>query len=85
MLKSLGLHKYLIYVLFAPLYSPHPVKPLTNTAMQGEKKPESRSVLEKLKSTINPGKTAPPTTAEDETNQVLKVSWSKGAVDKVLI
>ncbi|XP_051716501.1 rab11 family-interacting protein 5 isoform X2 [Ctenopharyngodon idella] len=50
--------------------SPHPVKPLTNTVVQGEKKPESRSVLEKLKSTINPGKSAPPTTAEDETNQL---------------
>ncbi|XP_073677084.1 uncharacterized protein rab11fip5b isoform X2 [Garra rufa] len=50
--------------------SPHPVKPLTNTALQGEKKPESRSVLEKLKSTINPGRSAPPTTAEDEKNQL---------------
>ncbi|KAK9963289.1 hypothetical protein ABG768_006487 [Culter alburnus] len=50
--------------------SPHPVKPLTNTVVQGEKKPESRSVLEKLKSTINPGKSAPPITAEDETNQL---------------
>ncbi|KAL1261901.1 hypothetical protein QQF64_007166 [Cirrhinus molitorella] len=50
--------------------SPHPVKPLTNTTLQGEKKPESRSVLEKLKSTINPGRSAPPTTAEDEKNQL---------------
>uniref|UniRef100_A0A673H5M2 Rab11 family-interacting protein 1-like n=1 Tax=Sinocyclocheilus rhinocerous TaxID=307959 RepID=A0A673H5M2_9TELE len=62
--------KYLIYLLFAPLYSPHPVKPLTNTTLQGEKKPESRSVLEKLKSTINPGRSAPPTPAEDEKNQL---------------
>jgi len=74
MLKTLGLHKYLIYLLFALLHSPHPVKPLTNTTVQGEKKPESRSVLEKLKSTINPGRSAPVTTAEDEQNQVLKVS-----------
>ncbi|KAG1962614.1 rab11 family-interacting protein [Pimephales promelas] len=50
--------------------SPHPVKPLTNTTVQGEKKPESRSVLEKLKSTINPGRSAPVTTAEDEQNQL---------------
>ncbi|XP_051514652.1 uncharacterized protein LOC127418225 [Myxocyprinus asiaticus] len=50
--------------------SPHLVKPLTNTTVQGEKKPESRSVLEKLKSTINPGRSVPPTTAEDEKNQL---------------
>ncbi|CAM4615681.1 unnamed protein product [Leuciscus chuanchicus] len=50
--------------------SPHPVKPLTNTTVQGEKKPESRSVLEKLKSTINPGRSAPATPAEDEQNQL---------------
>uniref|UniRef100_A0A8C1N1M6 Rab11 family-interacting protein 5-like n=1 Tax=Cyprinus carpio TaxID=7962 RepID=A0A8C1N1M6_CYPCA len=50
--------------------SPHPVKPLTNTTLQGEKKPESRSVLEKLKSTINPARSAPATTAEDEKNQL---------------
>ncbi|XP_052471144.1 uncharacterized protein LOC128027506 isoform X2 [Carassius gibelio] len=50
--------------------SPHPVKPLTNTALQGEKKPESRSVLEKLKSTISPGRSAPATTAEDEKYQL---------------
>ncbi len=73
MMKGLGQRKYLIDLLFAPLYSPHPVKPLTNTTLQGEKKPESRSVLEKLKSTINPGRSAPPTTAEDEKTQVLEV------------
>lgn len=50
--------------------SPHPVKPLTSTTLQGEKKPESRSVLEKLKSTINPARSAPATTAEDEKNQL---------------
>uniref|UniRef100_A0A8C1KJI5 Rab11 family-interacting protein 5-like n=1 Tax=Cyprinus carpio TaxID=7962 RepID=A0A8C1KJI5_CYPCA len=50
--------------------SPHPVKPLTSTTLQGEKKPESRSVLEKLKSTINPGRSAPATTAGDEKNQL---------------
>lgn len=54
-------------------YSPHPVKPLTNNTLQGEKKAESRSVLEKLKSTINPGRSAPATTAEDEKQQVLEV------------
>lgn len=73
MMKGLGQRKYLIFLIFAPLYSPHPVKPLTNTTLQGEKKPESRSVLEKLKFTINPGRSAPPTTAEDEKNQVLEV------------
>ncbi|XP_016397026.1 rab11 family-interacting protein 5 isoform X3 [Sinocyclocheilus rhinocerous] len=50
--------------------SPHPVKPLTNTSLHGEKKPESRSVLEKLKFTISPGRSAPPNTAEDEKNQL---------------
>ncbi|XP_016326601.1 rab11 family-interacting protein 5 isoform X3 [Sinocyclocheilus anshuiensis] len=50
--------------------SPHPVRPLTNTTLHGEKKPESRSVLEKLKSTISPGRSAPPNTAEDEKNQL---------------
>ncbi|XP_016332143.1 rab11 family-interacting protein 5-like isoform X3 [Sinocyclocheilus anshuiensis] len=49
--------------------SPHPVKPLTNMTLQGGKKPESRSVLEKLKSTINPGRSAP-TPVEDEKNQL---------------
>ncbi|KAJ8281457.1 hypothetical protein GJAV_G00067920 [Gymnothorax javanicus] len=42
--------------------SPHPVKPLNATAPQEEKKPEGRSVLasrlEKLKSTIHPGRAA---------------------------
>ncbi|KPP62111.1 hypothetical protein Z043_119724, partial [Scleropages formosus] len=42
--------------------SPHPVKPLTTAAIQGEKKAEGRSVLasglEKLKSTIHPGRTS---------------------------
>uniref|UniRef100_A0A671KVQ7 Rab11 family-interacting protein 5-like n=1 Tax=Sinocyclocheilus anshuiensis TaxID=1608454 RepID=A0A671KVQ7_9TELE len=39
-----------------------------------QKKPESRSVLEKLKSTISPGRSAPPNTAEDEKNQVLELA-----------
>lgn len=73
MMKCLGQCKYFTYLRFAPLYSPHPVKPLTSTTLQGEKKPESRSVLEKLKSTINPARSAPATTAEDEKNQVLEV------------
>ncbi|XP_073778323.1 rab11 family-interacting protein 5 isoform X2 [Danio rerio] len=50
--------------------SPHPVKPLTNNTLQGEKKAESRSVLEKLKSTINPGRSALATTAEEEKQQL---------------
>ncbi|KAM9513690.1 uncharacterized protein ACWYII_047023 isoform 2-T2 [Salvelinus alpinus] len=45
---------------------PHPVKPLTTTASQGEKK-EGRSVLEKLKSSIHPGLAAKQTLAEAET------------------
>ncbi|XP_056625159.1 uncharacterized protein LOC130437696 [Triplophysa dalaica] len=49
--------------------SPHPVKPLTNT-VHGEKKSESRSVLEKLKSTINPGRSVPMTPTEEEKNQL---------------
>ncbi|XP_052006323.1 uncharacterized protein LOC127660234 isoform X1 [Xyrauchen texanus] len=53
--------------------SPHPVKPLTNTTMQAEKKLESRSVLEKLKSTINPGRSVPPTTTEDEKTQLAQM------------
>uniref|UniRef100_A0A4W5K063 RAB11 family interacting protein 5b (class I) n=1 Tax=Hucho hucho TaxID=62062 RepID=A0A4W5K063_9TELE len=46
--------------------SPHPVKPLTTSASQGEKK-EGRSVLEKLKSSIHPGPAAKQTMAEAET------------------
>ncbi|KAA0709540.1 Sideroflexin-5 [Triplophysa tibetana] len=49
--------------------SPHPVKPLTNT-LQGVKKSEGRSVLEKLKSTINPGRSVPMTPTEEEKNQL---------------
>ncbi|XP_029918634.1 uncharacterized protein rab11fip5b isoform X2 [Myripristis murdjan] len=47
--------------------SPHPVKPLTSS--HPEKK-ESRSVLEKLKSTIHPGRTSHQTVAEPEKSQV---------------
>ncbi|XP_053700665.1 uncharacterized protein rab11fip5a isoform X2 [Synchiropus splendidus] len=36
--------------------SPHPVKPLTSATLGEEKRGEGRSVLEKLKSTISPGK-----------------------------
>ncbi|XP_070959006.1 rab11 family-interacting protein 1 [Oncorhynchus clarkii lewisi] len=46
--------------------SPHPVKPLTTTASQGEKK-EGRSFLEKLKSSIHSGLAAKQTLAEAET------------------
>ncbi|XP_049899212.1 rab11 family-interacting protein 1 [Epinephelus moara] len=52
---------------------PHPVKPLT--ASQPEKK-ESRSVLEKLKSTIHPGRTAHQVTAEPEKTQEVTVDNS---------
>ncbi|CAB1337472.1 unnamed protein product, partial [Coregonus sp. 'balchen'] len=45
--------------------SPHPVKPLTTTASQGEKK-EGRSILEKLKSSIHPCRAAQQTLAETE-------------------
>ncbi|XP_056133475.1 mucin-2-like [Lampris incognitus] len=55
--------------------SPHPVKPLTTTASQPEKK-ESRSVLEKLKSTIHPGRTAHQTVAEPEKSQEATVDSS---------
>ncbi|KAG7461624.1 hypothetical protein MATL_G00193050 [Megalops atlanticus] len=53
--------------------SPHPVKPLTAATSQGEKKPEGRSVLvsglEKLKSTIHPGRAAQPGEPEAERNK----------------
>ncbi|XP_010899210.2 rab11 family-interacting protein 5 isoform X4 [Esox lucius] len=52
--------------------SPHPVKPLTTTASQGEKK-EGRSVLEKLKSSIHPGRTAQQTLAEAEAETQKKI------------
>lgn len=50
------------------LCRPHPVKPLTSS--QSEKK-EGRSVLEKLKSTIHPGRSAHQVVAEPERSQVL--------------
>uniref|UniRef100_A0A1A7XJZ9 RAB11 family interacting protein 5 (Class I) n=1 Tax=Iconisemion striatum TaxID=60296 RepID=A0A1A7XJZ9_9TELE len=49
---------------------PHPVKPLTSS--QSDKK-ESRSVLEKLKSTINPGRAAHQAPAEPEKSQEVSV------------
>ncbi|XP_046880705.1 rab11 family-interacting protein 1 [Hypomesus transpacificus] len=52
--------------------SPHPVKPLTTSTSQGEKreeKREGRSVLEKLKSTIHPGRSAQPTGAQADNAQ----------------
>ncbi|XP_036406824.1 rab11 family-interacting protein 5-like isoform X2 [Megalops cyprinoides] len=53
--------------------SPHPVKPLTSATSQGEKKPEGRSVLvsglEKLKSTIHPGRASQPGETEAERNK----------------
>ncbi|XP_041697365.2 rab11 family-interacting protein 5 [Coregonus clupeaformis] len=53
--------------------SPHPVKPLTTTASQGEKK-EGRSVLEKLKSSIHPGRAAQQTLAVAETEKKIEES-----------
>nr|XP_046163099.1 rab11 family-interacting protein 5 isoform X2 [Oncorhynchus gorbuscha] len=53
--------------------SPHPVKPLTTTASQGEKK-EGRSVLEKLKSSIHPGRSAQQTLAVAETEKKIEES-----------
>ncbi|KAM9356527.1 uncharacterized protein ABDE67_004120 [Symphorus nematophorus] len=52
---------------------PHPVKPLTSS--QSEKK-ESRSVLEKLKSTIHPGRSVPQVAAEPEKTQEVTVDHS---------
>lgn len=52
---------------------PHPVKPLTSS--QSEKK-ESRSVLEKLKSTIHPGRSAHQVAAEPEKTQEVTVDNS---------
>eukprot|EP00064_Thunnus_orientalis_P019331 superscaffoldBa00004791_g19448 len=52
---------------------PHPVKPLTSS--QSEKK-EGRSVLEKLKSTIHPGRIAHQAVAEPEKSQEVTVDHS---------
>ncbi|XP_061580909.1 uncharacterized protein rab11fip5b [Cololabis saira] len=49
---------------------PHPVKPLASS--QSEKK-DGRSVLEKLKSTINPGRSAHQASAEPEISQEVAV------------
>ncbi|KAI1887377.1 hypothetical protein AGOR_G00189670 [Albula goreensis] len=55
--------------------SPHPVKPLTNAAPQEDKKSEGRSVLvsglEKLKSTIHPGRAAQQGEPEADKNKAL--------------
>ncbi|CAL8263682.1 unnamed protein product [Lota lota] len=55
--------------------SPHPVKPLNTTGGQSDKK-EGRSVLEKLKSTIHPGRTASQSAAEPERSQLATVDNS---------
>ncbi|XP_059209262.1 rab11 family-interacting protein 1 [Centropristis striata] len=59
--------------------SPHPVKPLTTAMLAEEKRTEGRSVLatglEKLKSTIHPGRSSQP--SEQETDR--KKSGSEGA------
>lgn len=51
----------------------HPVKPLTSS--QAERK-EGRSVLEKLKCTINPGRSAQQVPPEPEKSQVLIHFWT---------
>ncbi|KAJ8269459.1 hypothetical protein COCON_G00120660 [Conger conger] len=55
--------------------SPHPVKPLTTSALQGEKKPEGRSVLvsglEKFKSTMKPGRVSQTVEPEDDSTKSL--------------
>lgn len=53
---------------------PHPVKPLTSS--QSEKK-EGRTVLEKLKSTISPGRAAQQATAEPEKSLEVMVDVSQ--------
>ncbi|KAL0973599.1 hypothetical protein UPYG_G00206890 [Umbra pygmaea] len=52
--------------------SPHPVKPLTTTGSQGEKK-DGRSVLEKIKSSIHPGRATQQTLAEAEAETQKKI------------
>ncbi|KAI1883764.1 hypothetical protein AGOR_G00234910 [Albula goreensis] len=58
--------------------SPHLVKPLTSSAPKGEKKIEGRSVLvsglEKLKSTIHPGRASQPGESEAEREKSLSES-----------
>ncbi|XP_072519526.1 rab11 family-interacting protein 5 isoform X3 [Salminus brasiliensis] len=57
--------------------SPHPVKPLTNTAAQGEKKSEGRSVLEKIRSSIHPGRSSQQGPAEPEKTQQVCMSEAR--------
>ncbi|XP_076595512.1 uncharacterized protein rab11fip5b [Chaetodon auriga] len=52
---------------------PHPVKPLTSSQLE---KKEGRSVLEKLKSTINPGRSAHQVSVEPEKSQEVTVDNS---------
>lgn len=53
--------------------SPHPVKPLTTAIPAEEKRTEGRSVLEKLKSTIHPGRVSQLTEQETERKKVHRV------------
>uniref|UniRef100_A0A3B1J812 RAB11 family interacting protein 5b (class I) n=1 Tax=Astyanax mexicanus TaxID=7994 RepID=A0A3B1J812_ASTMX len=57
--------------------SPHPVKPLTNTAAQGEKKSEGRSVLEKIRSSIHPGRSSQQSSAEPDKTQEVYMSEAR--------
>ncbi|XP_066505654.1 rab11 family-interacting protein 1 [Hoplias malabaricus] len=50
--------------------SPHPVKPLNSAAVQGEKRSDGRSVLEKLRSSIHPGRASQLSTAEPDKTQI---------------
>ncbi|XP_076604474.1 uncharacterized protein rab11fip5a isoform X1 [Chaetodon auriga] len=62
--------------------SPHPVKPLTTAMLAEEKRTEGRSVLatglEKLKSTIHPGRSSQPSEQETDRKKVQK-SATEGA------
>ena len=53
-----------------PFYSPHPVKPLTPEEKRRAELSEGRSVLDKLKSSIHPGRSSQPTEQQPEKKKV---------------
>ncbi|XP_052370264.1 uncharacterized protein LOC118376832 [Oncorhynchus keta] len=53
------------------LYSPHPVKPLTPEEKRRAELSEGRSVLDKLKSSIHPGRSSQPTEQQPEKKKSL--------------
>ncbi|XP_054470106.1 rab11 family-interacting protein 1 isoform X1 [Anoplopoma fimbria] len=57
--------------------SPHPVKPLNTAILAEEKRTEGRSVLEKLKSTIHPGRSSQ--LSEQETERKKSVTEGAGS------